>query len=83
MAHFSPATTIAYHLSRASQVKLRVYNLAGQLLRTLVDAPQAAGHFQITWDGKDDTGNGVASGVYLYRLEAESFAETKKMILLR
>jgi len=70
-------------LPRLSQVKLLVYNLAGQLVRTLVDAPQAAGRFQINWDGKDETGNGVASGVYLYRLEAGSFAETKKMILPR
>jgi len=60
-----------------------VYNLSGQLVRTLIDAPQAAGRFQINWDGKDETGNGVASGVYLYRLEAGNFAETKKMILLR
>ena len=80
---FNPATTIAYHLPRASQVKLLVYNLAGQHVRTLVDAPQAAGRFQINWDGKDDIGNGLASGVYLYRLEAGNFAETKKMILMR
>jgi len=80
---FNPTTTIVYHLPRASQIKLMVYNLAGQLVRTLVDAPQAAGRFQITWDGRDDVGNGVASGVYLYRLEAGNFAETKKMILMR
>lgn len=80
---FNPATTIAYHLRRASQVKLRVYNLSGQLVRTLVDAPQAAGRFQITWDSQDDIGNGVASGVYLYRMEAGNFLETRKMILMR
>lgn len=80
---FNPATTIAYHLPRASQVKLMVYNLAGQLVRILANAPQAAGRWQINWDGKDDAGNDVASGVYLYRLEAGNFAETKKMILMR
>jgi enterochelin esterase family protein len=80
---FNPQTFIEYQLPQAGQVKLVVFNLSGQVIRTLVDAPQQPGRFKLRWDGRDDLGNGVASGVYLYQLQAGNFSQTKKMILLR
>lgn len=80
---FNPQTFIEYQLPRAGKVRLVVFNLNGQVIRTLVDAPQQAGRFKSRWDGRDDLGNGVASGVYLYQLQAGDFSQTKKMILLR
>lgn len=80
---FNPETTIEYQLPRAGQVKVVIYNLAGQQVRTLIDAPHAAGEFQARWDGKDELGNQAASGVYLYQLQAGNFRAKKKMILMR
>ena len=87
---FNPETTIRYTLSLPSQVKLEVYNILGQHVRVLLDGSQYAGEFSVAWDGKNDEGRSVASGVYIYRLEssvlsapASSFAESKKMLLLR
>ena len=80
---FNPETTIEYQLPHASHVKVVIYNLAGQLVRTLIDAQHAAGKFQTHWDGKDELGNQVASGVYLYELQAGNFQANQKMILMR
>ncbi len=80
---FNPETTIEYQLPRPGRVEIAVYNLAGQLVRTLLQAPQPAGRFKLRWDGKDDRGANVASGVYLYQLQAEGFSATKKMVLMR
>lgn len=80
---FNPETSIEYQLPYLSDVKLNVYNLKGEFIRTLVDAQQPAGRFRIKWDGKDQLGGSAASGVYLYKLQAGKFSETKKMILLR
>jgi hypothetical protein len=80
---FNPATNIAYFLPRACQVKLEVFNILGQKIRTLVDEDQTAGNRQVNWDGRNQAGEEVASGVYFYKLEAEEFTETKKMVLMR
>lgn len=80
---FNPETTIEYQLPRAGQVKVMIYNLAGQLVRTLIDAQQAAGRFRLNWDSKDELGNQVASGVYLYQLQAGNFQAAQRMILMR
>lgn len=80
---FNPETTIEYQLPRASRIEVAVYNLAGQLVRTLRQAQQSAGKYKLSWDGKDERGNNVATGVYLYRLYAGEFSATKKMILAR
>ncbi|RIK62322.1 hypothetical protein DCC62_27120 [candidate division KSB1 bacterium] len=68
---------------RAGRIKIEVYNLVGQLVRSLIDAPQAAGRFRLNWDGKDEAGNSVTSGVYLYELQSGNFRAKKKMILMR
>jgi hypothetical protein len=82
---FNPATTIRYSIASAGRVSLRIYNAAGQLVRTLVDEKQspAAPGFSVTWDGTDNRGQGVSSGVYFYKLTAKEFSETKKMVFLK
>ncbi len=80
----NPSTRIAYSMSRAGSVTLRVYDVAGRLVRTLVDDDHSpAGRAEVAWDGRDDRGASVASGVYFYRLEAGSFVSTRKMVLLK
>ncbi len=80
---FNPETVIRYQLPQDSQVKLSIYNVLGREIRTLVNANKEAGYHDATWDGRDNTGQQVASGVYLYRLRAGEFTEVKKLTLLR
>jgi len=88
---FNPTTLIRYQLSavrgRPSAVTLRIYNIAGQLVRTLVDAHQPPGVYRGSWDGKDSLGHDVASGVYLCRLQVIgdglAVERTRKIVLLR
>lgn len=80
---FNPETEISYALPRDCQVKLTIYNIAGQKVRTLVDEHQVAGHKTIYWNGKDDKGNEVASGIYLYRIKAGNFSQSRKMMLVK
>jgi len=86
---FNPATVIEYALPRASQVKIQIYNILGQRVRNLVDELQEAGYKAIPWDGKDDSGNEVGSGIYFYRIVActnqgtKDFIKCRKMILLK
>jgi hypothetical protein len=80
---FNPETEISYTLPAAGKVRLTVYNMLGQKVKTLVDEYQAAGHKTITWDGADEGGNKAASGVYFYRVKAGEFEDTKKMILMK
>lgn len=80
---FNPTTTISYSLSSASKVQLKIYNALGQEIRILVDARQPTGTHRVEWDGRDSNGKLAASGLYLYRLKADSFVETRKMILIR
>jgi hypothetical protein len=80
---FNPVTTITYGVKIPAKVSLRIYNVAGQLVRTLVDERQDAGNYRITWDGKNDEGHATAAGVYFYRLRNDRFTSTKKMVLIR
>ena len=80
---FNPRTTISYRLPKTAQVSLIIYNLLGQEVRLLVDTHQRVGFHQAVWDGRDRLGRTVASGVYLYRLRAGDYSETRKMILLK
>ena len=70
-------------LAARSRVTLHVYDVAGRLVRTLVDESRAANVYDITWDGVNDHGERVASGVYFYRLVAGKFRATRKMVLLK
>ena len=81
---FNPTTTIKYQIKDAGHVSLKVYNVAGQLVRTLVDEQIKAGSIQeIQWRGINDAGQPVSSGVYFYKLISTNFTQTKKMVLLK
>jgi hypothetical protein len=80
---FGPATVIRYHLAATSRIRLGVYNVLGQEIRTLVDGVVPAGDQRVAWDGRDETGNRVSSGVYLYRLEAGSCRTVRKMLMVK
>ncbi len=81
---FNPTTTISYSLANRAHVQLKVYNVSGQLVRTLVDQVQTPAQVApITWDGTNNAGTQVSSGVYFYRLVAGDFVRTRKMVLLK
>jgi len=80
---FNPETTIRFELPQNSHVRLEIYNLLGQRVTTLLDSPKPAGHYTLKWDGKDQNGNDVASGIYFYKLVAGDFNQIKKMVLTR
>jgi N-acetylneuraminic acid mutarotase len=80
---FNPETTIQYQMAKRSEVNLVIFSLLGQRVATLVDEVQSMGIYSVQWDGKDDTGKEVASGVYLYRLQTNQFMQVKKLALLR
>lgn len=80
---FNPETTIRYNLKDAGQVKLAIYNTKGQLIKTLVDDHKAAGLNSVTWNGLDENGSAVASGLYYYKMYAGKYSSTKKMILMK
>ena len=80
---FNPETVIHYDLPFPSHVKLSVYNIMGQKVATLVDGERSAGSHSIVWDGKNNKGESLASGVYLYRMETEGFVQTRKLVLMR
>jgi flagellar hook assembly protein FlgD len=79
----SGRATISYQLPQSGRVELCVYNLAGQLVRTLVRGERPAGANSATWDGLDDHGRRVAGGIYLYQMRTNGFTSTTKSILLR
>lgn len=80
---FNPTTTIRFNLKETGAVRLTVYNLRGQEVRTLIAAEMNTGQHAMVWDGKDDLGQLVPSGVYLYKLSVNGFVQTKKMSLVK
>jgi hypothetical protein len=80
---FNPQTVITFSLPRAQEVTLRIYDLSGRLVRTLVQGPQTAGRHEVTWKGRDDRGGAVASGMYFYRLVSVDETLVRKMTLLK
>jgi hypothetical protein len=80
---FNPATTIRYRIGSRSRVALRVYDVNGALVRTLVDESKEAGAYSLEWNGRDNRGNPASSGVYFYRLIAGDFSDVRKMTLLK
>jgi hypothetical protein len=80
---FNPTTTIVYQLPQTQFVELNIFDVNGRKIRTLVSAVSEAGRFNVSWDGMDENGDRVTSGVYFYKLQTESFSATKKMILAR
>ena len=81
---FNPTTVIRYQLPASSEVKLSIYNTTGQLVRTLVNGEMPAGSHAISWDATDNSGQRVASGVYLYIIRAgDAFVQQRKLILMK
>jgi hypothetical protein len=80
---FNPETRIGYSLPWASHVKVEIFNILGQKIKTIVDEDQTIGDKEVIWDGTNENGEQVASGVYFYRLQAKDFVQTKKMVLMK
>ena len=80
---FNPTTTINYQLSKASNIEIVVYNLKGQKVRTLLDSQKSAGYHNAMWNGRDNSGNSVSSGIYFYEMKTEDYSDIRKMILLK
>jgi hypothetical protein len=80
---FNPSTVIYYNLPTATEVNLVVYNTLGQRVKTLVSTAQTAGQHSAVWDGTDETGSAVSSGVYFYKLSSPDYSATRKMMLIK
>jgi hypothetical protein len=80
---FNPITTIGFQVQKSGDVELTIFNSLGQSIRTLVDESREPGEYSVQWDGKDDNGRLLASGVYFYQLKVGDFVSTKKMIMLK
>jgi hypothetical protein len=80
---FNPTTAIAYMLRKKALVKLEIYNLLGQRVKTLADDYQSPGSYRILWDGKNQQGETVASGMYFYKLDVDGVSRTKRMVLMK
>ncbi len=80
---FNPSTTIAFSLPTDTNVKLEVYNIKGQLVKTLVNSHKQAGENSVVWNGTDNNGSTVGSGLYFYKLAAGEYTETKRMLLVK
>ncbi|MFQ5769614.1 MAG: LamG-like jellyroll fold domain-containing protein [bacterium] len=80
---FNPRTTIRYDVRESGEVRLEIYNLLGQKVRTLINQYQTAGRKYVAWNARDDSGNQVANGVYISVLKMDNFVDKKKMILLK
>jgi len=80
---FNPTTTMLFSLPRKSHVKLDIYNMRGQKVRALLNEERPAGFYEARWNGRDDNGVQVSSGVYLYRIKADGFFQTRKMIFMK
>ena len=80
---FNPETTIKYNLAETGDVNLRIYNIVGQVVRTLVAERQPAGRYEVRWAGTDDRGMAVSSGIYFYQITAGGFRDVKRLMLLK
>jgi flagellar hook assembly protein FlgD len=80
---FNPSTKISFALPQAAEVSLKIYDITGRLVQTLVDGVVEAGRHQTIWDGTNQHGVQVASGVYFYQLRAGEFKQVRKMSLVR
>ena len=80
---FNPETTIKFSLAESQYVSIKIYNMLGQEVRTLMNEQRNQGSYNVLWNGKDNNGNQVSSGTYIYRIRAGEFVSTKKMVLLK
>lgn len=80
---FNPRTTLAFDLASPTEVSLKVYDLRGRLVKTIVAGRRVAGTHEVVWDGADDRGRRVASGVYFAHFEAGAAVQTHRLVLLK
>ena len=80
---FNPDTEIKFSIKDPGHVTLNVFNIRGQLVKTLVNEKLEPKHYSVIWDGKDNSGKSVSSGIYFYKMKAEKYTSTKKMILMK
>jgi len=80
---FNPNTNIRYSLKEAGKVNIDIYNVKGQLVRSFIAEHANPGYYQVSWDGKDNSGNPAASGIYMYRMTSGKYSDAKKMILAK
>ncbi len=80
---FNSGTVIRFDLPSAGETELTVFNLVGQKVATLVDGMREAGRYTLRWDGRDEDGRSLATGVYIYRMQSRNHVETRKLLLLR
>jgi len=80
---FNPSTAIEYSLPRRDHVEITIYNLLGRKVRTLLDQTQDAGEYKVIWNGRNDAGITVGSGLYLYQVKSGKFSASKKMLLVK
>jgi len=80
---FNPSTTIQFQLPKGSYVSLKIYDLTGREIRTLINKQMEAGYHKVVWDGTNNQGEKVVSGIYFYRIEAGTFSQIRRMILIK
>ncbi len=80
---FNPSTRIAFEIPQEENVTLKIYNINGELVRTLLNNNLSAGRYEQIWNGKDEAGNYVVSGVYIYRITAGQFDKSANMLLMK
>ena len=80
---FNPTTTLSYELPKESFVDITIYDMLGNVVNNLVNTNQSSGYKSIQWDATNNQGEPVSAGVYLYKIQAGDFVDTKKMILLK
>lgn len=80
---FNPSTKLSFEMAAAGHARLKVYDTAGRLVVTLVDGHHDAGNHHVIWEGRDAAGRMASAGVYLYRLEAGGYVETRRMTLVK
>jgi hypothetical protein len=80
---FNPSAIIRYDVAEPGPVSLRVYSVTGALVKVLEERPRDRGRYEVAWNGEDDRGEPVSSGVYFYRLTVPGFSQTRKIVLVR
>jgi flagellar hook assembly protein FlgD len=80
---FNPTTTIEYTISESSPVTIKIYNIQGKEIASLVNSDHSAGNYSVNWNGQDRFGRPAASGTYIYQIVAGEHRESKQMILMR
>jgi len=80
---FNAETVIEYRLSGPNHISLKVYNIKGEKIRTLVEKPEGVGHHSVTWDGRDDRGGSLSSGIYVCSIQTGDYKKSIKLMLIK